>query len=92
MLKIFFLSFVYGSQIVFNQENTIVGSEFDFKSPLLKVSTDSENLVSSPWTTLSHITFPNYKLRIKREGTLCDTSVQQIVGYLDVDDKHVINS
>jgi len=41
------------------------------------------------WTSYKHNAFPKYSMRVKRNNELCDSSVQQVFGYLDVlDEKH----
>ena len=41
------------------------------------------------WNVHTHAAFPKYSLRVRESSTLCDSSVKQVTGYLDVDDdKH----
>ncbi|KAJ3105704.1 hypothetical protein HDU97_007681 [Phlyctochytrium planicorne] len=43
---------------------------------------------AEPWKAYSMKSLPNYRLRMRENVTLCDPNVKQVVGYLDVEDKH----
>lgn len=56
------------------------------KSNVISTMSLSGSLVQ--WTVLSHDLFPTHFIRTKETKALCDTSVKQYVGYLDVGDDH----
>ena len=63
-------------------------SRFDtsVRSNVVSTLSVGGNLVQ--WTVLTHQQFPSHSIRIRETEALCDTSVKQYVGYLDVDDDH----
>ncbi|KAJ3217562.1 hypothetical protein HDU67_007634 [Dinochytrium kinnereticum] len=62
----------------------------DYEKPsFLKVQTvESLQKGAEPWTSFSLPSFPKHRLRVRENVALCDANVKQLLGYLDVDDKH----
>ncbi|ORX51196.1 peptidase S10, serine carboxypeptidase [Hesseltinella vesiculosa] len=68
--------------------NQLENSWHDFQGVLRKGANEIEHAAAETYLTAFHPAFPEYAIRYK-QPSLCDPSVNQISGYLDVDDnKH----